>query len=168
MTILLDNDTDIDLGFNYYRIAEQVVEESLNHVNCPYECMVNIKLTNDAGIREINEKMRDIDAATDVLSFPGIPFAEEGDFSLCEMSPYSYFDAESGELMIGDIMISLDKVIAQATEYNHSTKREYAFLIAHSMLHLCGFDHEKEEDRKRMERMQDEILTNIGITRDIL
>ena len=76
-----------------------------------------------------------------------------------------FSEPDSGELMLGDIVISADKVISQAEEYGHSRKREYAFLIAHSMLHLMGFDHMTEEDAKEMERLQEEILSQLHISR---
>ena len=76
------------------------------------------------------------------------------------------FNPESGELMLGDIMISVDKVEEQAKKYGHSQKRELAFLTAHSMLHLFGYDHMEEAQRNVMERKQDKILTGLGITRD--
>ena len=95
-----------------------------------------------------------------------IDFETEADFSIVEHDEASYFDAATGELLLGDIMISLDKVKEQAKAYNHSVIREYAFLLAHSMLHLSGYDHMVDEERIRMEQMQDEILQSIGYTRD--
>ena len=77
-----------------------------------------------------------------------------------------YFDPDSGELLLGDIVISLDHARAQAEEYGHSLKREIAFLTAHSMLHLFGYDHVNEDDRIQMEKMQEEILSQKGYTRD--
>lgn len=77
----------------------------------------------------------------------------------------SAFDPESGELVLGDIVISKERVIAQAEEYGHSIRREYAFLIAHSMLHLMGYDHMEEEERAVMEQKQRDILEQLGITR---
>lgn len=168
MTILLEKETEFDIGLDYEQIAEQVINAALEYVECPYECVVNILLTDNSGIRELNMQMRQIDKPTDVLSFPGIEFVEEGDFSLVESDIASYFDAQSGELMLGDIMISLEKVEEQAKEYNHSLKREFAFLIAHSMLHLSGYDHMEEDERLRMETMQEAILNNIGYTRDVI
>ena len=77
-----------------------------------------------------------------------------------------YFDPESGELCLGDIVISIDKVYEQAEEFGHSPKREYAFLIAHSMLHLLGYDHMEPEEAKVMESKQENILAKVGITRN--
>lgn len=168
MTAILENETEIDLGIDYEAIGTKVINAVLDYVNCPYECVINILLTDNKGIQRTNRQMRGLDRPTDVLSFPGIDFATEGDFSIVEQEPAAYFDSHSGELMLGDIMISLEKVQEQALEFNHSVKREYAFLIAHSMLHLSGYDHIEEKDRERMEQIQDKILNSIGFTRDIL
>lgn len=167
MTILLENETELDIGIDYEEIADKVITAALDYVSCPYECEVNILLTDNKGIQEMNRQMREINAPTDVLSFPMIAFLEEGDFSIVEEDEASYFDAASGELLLGDIMISLEKVKEQAKQFNHSMKREYAFLIAHSMLHLSGYDHMIDSERIRMERMQEEILQSIGYTREI-
>lgn len=167
MTILLENEADIDCELDYKEIAEQVVNAALDYVKCPYECQINILLTDNAGIQMTNQHMRGMDAPTDVLSFPMIPFKSEADFSIVEEDVAAYFDADSGELLLGDIMISLEQMMSQAKEYNHSVKREYAFLLAHSMLHLSGFDHMEKEEQLRMEEMQEAILQSIGYTRDI-
>ena len=166
MTILLEKETDISLEIEYEQIAKNVVQAALDYVDCPYECEVNILLTDNCGIHETNKEMRDIDAPTDVLSFPMIEFETEADFSIVE-NDISLFNATTGELLLGDIMISLEKVKEQAMQYNHSIRREYAFLLAHSMLHLSGYDHMEEDERIQMERMQEEILQSIGYTRDI-
>lgn len=166
MTILLENETDFSFGIEYEQITSEVVQAALNYVACPYECEVNILLTDNEGIQATNKEMRGIDSATDVLSFPMIDFEEEGDFSIAD-DDISLFNGTTGELLLGDIMISLERAAEQAKQFNHSLKREYAFLIAHSMLHLSGYDHMEEEERIRMEHMQDEILQSIGYTRDI-
>lgn len=168
MTILLENECELQTDIEYDKIAEEVISAVLDYLKCPYECEINILLTDNLGIQKTNFQMRNINAPTDVLSFPSIEFEKEGDFSIVEQNISSYFNTDSGELVLGDIMISLDKVIEQAEEYNHSEKREYAFLIAHSMLHLSGFDHMAEEERIRMEQIQENILQNIGYTRDII
>lgn len=166
MTILLDNETDISLGIEYEKIADKVINASLNYLDCPYECEVNVLLTDNSGIREVNRQMRNIDSATDVLSFPSIEFNEPGDFSIVENDITSNFNSDTGELILGDIMISLEKVSEQAGAFGHSNKREYAFLIAHSMLHLAGYDHIDDEERLIMEEKQNDILDSIGYTRD--
>lgn len=167
MTILLENETALDIGIDYEEVASKVIHAALDYVACPYECEINILLTDNPGIQRMNKQVRNMDVPTDVLSFPMLIFKTEGDFSVAEEDISSNFDAQSGELLLGDIMISLEKVVAQAKEYNHSVLREYAFLIAHSILHLSGYDHIEEEERIRMEQMQESILQSIGYTRDI-
>ena len=76
------------------------------------------------------------------------------------------FEPESGELLLGDIIISAPKVIEQAEKYGHSIRREFAFLIAHSMLHLCGYDHMEENEARIMEQKQEQVLEKLGITRE--
>ena len=167
MVVLLENETQMDTGLDYEAIAVKVVEAALDYVACPYECEINILLTDNEGIRETNKQMRNMDMPTDVLSFPMIEFEKEGDFSIVEENTAAYFDASSGRLLLGDIMISLERAKEQAEEFNHSIKREYAFLIAHSMLHLSGYDHMVDSERAQMEQMQEAILQSIGYTRDI-
>ena len=104
--------------------------------------------------------------AMPVLSFPAIPFTSESDFSIVEEQESDYFDPESGELLLGDIMICAQKVKEQAEKYNHSEMREFGFLVAHSMLHLCGYDHMEEDEAKVMEAKQEQVLASLGITRD--
>ena len=99
------------------------------------------------------------------MSFPMLDYEVAGDFSMAE-DDISNFNPDSGELILGDIVISYDKVIEQAAEYNHSRNRELAFLVAHSMLHLFGFDHMVDDERIEMEEKQNIILNNLGITRE--
>ena len=166
MTYYVEKETACDFPFSVEEIVELVCGAVLEEEGCPYEVQVNVVLTDNTGIREINRECRGIDRETDVLSFPNVDFSEQGNFDIDEELEADYFDPDSGELVLGDIMISVDKVFEQAKEYGHSVKREFAFLVAHSMLHLCGYDHMEETERMRMERRQDEILTGLGITRD--
>ena len=115
-------------------------------------------------IHQMNLEFRQIDRPTDVLSFPMVDYEEAGNFDFLEEAD-EYFHPESGELMLGDIVISKEKVVAQAEEYGHSIEREYAFLIAHSMLHLFGYDHMEEDERAVMEAKQKEILERLEIFR---
>ncbi len=165
MTITLERESDIPLPFNEQEIAEAVISETLDYEDCPYEVQVNIILTSNEEIRQINLEQRGVDAATDVLSFPMVEYAYPSDFTVLEADDVNSFDPDTGELLLGDIVISVDKVIEQAEKYNHGVKREYAFLIAHSMLHLFGYDHEDEIEREHMEIRQDEILNRLNITR---
>lgn len=164
MTIYFEEEGELKLEMDCEGIAKTVVEGVLDYENCPYESEVNLLLTMNKEIHEMNAEFRQIDRATDVLSFPMIDFEKTGEFDFLEEDD-SYFNCDTGELMLGDIVISKEKVIAQAEEYGHTIKREYAFLIAHSMLHLLGYDHMEEQERLEMERKQKEVLEQLGITR---
>lgn len=165
MTVNIDYEADKVLHVFFENIIKEIVEEVLDYENCPYEAEVNVVLTEDPEIREVNREFREIDAATDVLSFPMIEFSISSDFSHVEESAEDYFNPETGELLLGDIMISVDKVEEQAEKYGHTQTRELAFLVAHSMLHLCGYDHMEEEERLVMEKKQNEILERRGYIR---
>ncbi len=147
-------------------VLRSVFEEACDYVGCPYECSVNMLLTDDAAIHSMNKEFRGIDRATDVLSFPMVDYKEPGNFDGLEEHTEEYFEPESGELLLGDIVISVERAKAQAAEYGHSVKREMAFLTAHSMLHLFGYDHMEDAERIEMERMQEEILAKLSIGRD--
>ena len=147
-------------------IIQDVVESVCDFMKCPYETEVNVMFTDDETIHQINKENRGIDRATDVLSFPMIDYTEPGDLSGVEDMQYEYFNSDTGCLMLGDIVISVDRAYSQAEEYGHSVKREIAFLTAHSMLHLFGYDHIDDAEREEMERLQEQILTEKGYTRD--
>lgn len=147
-------------------IAQRVISEVLLHEDFPYEAYVSLLITDAAEIRTMNKDKRGIDSATDVLSFPMIEFERPGDYeALDDMD--DIFHPDTGEAMLGDIVICHDRVISQAKEYGHSVLREYAFLIAHSMLHLLGYDHMDDSERMVMEERQRDILDSMGITREV-
>ena len=153
MSLFIEEEGNIKLDFDTEEIAALVIDAALELADCPYEAEINLLLTENAQIHEMNLEQRGIDRPTDVLSFPMIEYEEPGDFSV--------IDEESA----GDIVISKEKVLSQAEEYGHLPKREYAFLIAHSMLHLFGYDHMVDEERVVMEAKQKEIMEKVGIFR---
>ena len=155
MTIDISYETDIELDIPYEDIVRQMVVAALDYENCPYEAEVSVTVVDNKEIQEINKIYRNIDKATDVLSFPMYQYEKAADFDNLDDSA---FNPESGELLLGDIVISAEKVTAQAKEYGHSKEREFAFLLVHSMLHLLGYDHMEEEERLVMESKQKEIL----------
>ena len=164
MTIEFEKEYDKDLGINYEEIADKVINAALDYEECPYEAEVSLTLVDNNRIHDINKEFRDIDRPTDVLSFPMVEYDDAGEFAFLEDED-DCFNPETGELMLGDIIISLDKVEEQAISYGHSFTREYAFLIAHSMLHLMGYDHMTDDDASIMEAKQRAILDNLNITR---
>lgn len=165
MNIYIENEYEAPIESDYKSIITSVVKEAVNFIDCPYECEVNVTITDNNTIHAINKEQRNIDRPTDVLSFPMLEFDTPGDFSVFD-EDLSCFNPETGELTLGDIVISYDKVISQAVEYNHSKKRELAFLVAHSMLHLFGYDHMQDDECIEMESMQKQILENLKITRE--
>ena len=166
MTFYADNETNYEFSFSWEEVYELIADAVLEQEGCPYEIQVSLLLTDDEQIREMNRENRGIDKATDVLSFPNIDFDVPSNFEIIEDNEADYIDPETEEVILGDIIISVDKVKAQAKEYGHSEKREFAFLVAHSMYHLCGYDHMTEEEEKVMLEKQEQLLTYLGITRD--
>ena len=165
MTLALSFETENPFDFDAESLIRQVAEAVLDSENCPYACSLNLLLTDDVSMREINRSERGLDASTDVLSFPFIFFPAPADYSALENDPMN-FDPDSGELLLGDMVISLDKLFAQARAYGHSPRRELAFLVAHSMFHLLGYDHEEDAERRIMEEKQEAVLQRLGITRE--
>ena len=165
MTLNLTEECSCDFEFDCHEVAFQVMNAVLDKEKCPYEATVDLTLTDDGAIHEINLQQRGIDRATDVLSFPMNQFPVAGEFDFLEEEMDS-FDPDSGELMLGDIVISVDHVKVQSEEYGHSLLREFAFLVAHSMYHLIGYDHMTEAEAAVMEEKQKNILNDLHINRD--
>ncbi len=164
MTIDFENESGDRLGIDLYEVAERVIDGAMDYMECPYEACIGLTVTDNEEIHRLNLEHRQIDAPTDVLSFPMIEFETPGTFEWLEEQD-DCFDPESGELILGDIVISADKVLEQAEAYGHSVTREYAFLITHSILHLFGYDHMTESDAAKMEQIQKDILETLHITR---
>ena len=167
MTVFVENEVQAEFPFDPSEVVSRVAEAVLDAEACPYETEINVLITDDEGIRVYNREYREIDRATDVLSFPNVPFETPADFSAAEESEADCFQPDSGELILGDIILSCDKARQQAQEYGHSQKREFAFLVAHSMLHLCGYDHMEPGEAAVMEEKQERILEGLGITRQL-
>lgn len=165
MTIQLEYETEIQIEAEYSQVAKIVADKVLETEKFPYEAEINLVITDNEEIKRVNQEFRDIHAPTDVLSFPMIPFASPADYDVIEEEINSYVDPDSEEIVLGDIMISAEKVIEQAREYGHSQKREFAFLVAHSMLHLLGYDHMTPQEASVMEEKQRKVLEILGISR---
>ena len=137
-------------------VCVAVMEEE----ECDFDAEISVTLVDNDTIRSINKEQRDIDRATDVLSFPMLEFDEDG------ISDDEY-DMDGELVMLGDIVISMERAREQANEFGHSFLREVAFLTAHSMLHLLGYDHvDDKEGEEIMCEKQERVLTSLGITRD--
>jgi len=165
VTITIEYETEIPFQADYKPLIQKVIEAAMEYEDCPYEAEVNVILTDNLAIQEINLEQRQINSPTDVLSFPMQEYQTPSDFSKLEEHAEDSFNLETGELLLGDIVISVEKVMEQAEKYGHSMERELGFLVAHSMLHLFGYDHMETEEAKIMEKKQEEILQGIGLTR---
>lgn len=166
MALFYEEEAAFKVDFAPQEVAEAVINQVADMEEVPYEFDIYVTMVDNAAIHEINMEQRGIDRPTDVLSFPNLDFEEPGDFSLVEENEANYFDPETGMMLMGDIVISVDKVFEQAAEYGHSIKREFAFLVAHSMLHLCGYDHMEVDEAAVMEAKQKEALEALNITRE--
>ena len=135
-------------------IITKCVEVTLKAEGISIPCEINVLVTNDKGIRAINQASRGIDKPTDVLSFPM--------FELEAGNPpedwEAYIDPETDMCPLGDMAISLERAIAQAKEFGHSTRREVGYLTIHSMLHLLGYDHLDEGPQKAQMRSREEAI----------
>ena len=139
----------------------KVIRTALAAEGVDFPCEVDVLLTNDGAIHQINKDMRDVDRATDVLSFP------EFDLTPGELPGEEDADPGTGLVPLGDMVISMEHVAAQAKEYGHSNRRELAYLVVHSVLHLLGYDHLDEGLQKKQMRAREEaILAELGITRE--
>ncbi|WP_304942027.1 rRNA maturation RNase YbeY [Vallitalea guaymasensis] len=165
MSIIINNDTEQNFSKEYADIINKVIAVSLDQEKCPYEIEVSVTITNNEEIRKINREHRDMDKPTDVLSFPLIDFTNPSEFDDIDEDNDEWFDLDTGELMLGDIIISLERAYEQAKEYGHSIEREIGFLTAHSMLHLMGYDHIINEEEQVMNAKQQQILNEVGLKR---
>lgn len=152
----------INITFEFFSLKQQFVsgiirkciEATLKAEEIPVPCEINVLVTNDQGIRAINAASREIDSATDVLSFPM--------FELVPGNPpedwEDYLDPETELCPLGDMCISLQRAEAQAKEFGHSSRREVGYLTIHSMLHLLGYDHLDEGPQKKQMRAREETI----------
>ena len=139
----------------------KVIRTALQEEGMDLACEVDVLLTNDENIHAINLDMREVDRATDVLSFP------EFDLHPGQLPGEEDADPGTGLIPLGDMVISMEHVAAQAKEYGHSQRRELAYLVVHSVLHLLGYDHLDEGlQKKQMRQREEAILAVLGITRE--
>ena len=164
MNVEIIYDTEYKIDIDVDRIINDVVKQAVDEYYGDDDIELSVTLTDNDGIKKLNSEFREIDAPTDVLSFPMLEFGTPGDFRT--ISDTDIVNPDTDEIMLGDIVISLEKVVSQALEYGHSKDRELAFLVAHSMLHLMGYDHMNDEEREDMEKRQEDILESAGYTRD--
>lgn len=159
---VLENETDEIVSEKQIDELKKVCEKIMENEECNFDAEISFTFTDNEGIHAINKEYRGIDRATDVLSFPMLEFDDDIEETDAE------FETENGLVMLGDIVISLERAREQATELNHSLRRELAFLTAHSMLHLLGYDHVDDEEGERMMiEKQNNALNELSLTREI-
>ena len=145
---------------------KRVLEGALRYLNQPYKDIeMSLSIVSQQEIQEPNKQYRDVDAVTDVLSFPTVNNPERLALSASNFDPDS-INPETGKLNIGDVIICFDRAKEQAKEYGHSLKRELCFLSLHGMLHLLGYDHITPADEEQMTALQEEILAKMRVKRD--
>ena len=150
-----DTQDEIRVTYKLKMLLRRAIIETLEYEGVNSDCEVSLTFTDNEGIRDINNRYRGIDKATDVLSFPQIDYENEEDIETYAEEP----------LMLGDIVISLERAVEQANDFGHSFERECAFLCVHSVLHLLGYDHElSEEDDEDMRRRQRDVMKNMGLS----
>jgi len=164
--IVIEENVEFKTDFDKQKTAEDVAGLILEKEGCPFECEVDILITDSEEVKEYNKEYRDIDNTTDVLSFPNLEWEAPSDFdSLNAEDLEMSVNPETNLTILGEICLNKDRILSQAEDYGHSVKREYAFLIAHSMLHLLGYDHMEEDEAKVMEEKQSAYLDELGIKR---
>ena len=168
LIISIDNKYKDGFEFDENKLSKKVLSEVLKVEKISVNVSVNISLVGTGKIRSLNKNNRKIDKVTDVLSFPNITFKKPSDIkSVIKNKKLEnlIFDYSTNTYFLGDIVICYNKVIDQSKKYNHSIKREYSFLLTHSMLHLLGYDHMIKKDEKLMIDKQNEVLNNLKIFR---
>jgi probable rRNA maturation factor len=145
---------------------KEVIDYALKEeeVNVDYE--VSVIFVDNETIREINKEQRNIDRATDVLSFPMLNYTDKKVFKEeYKNKEFKEYDLDDGKLVLGDIVLSLERAEEQRIEYGHSFIRETAYLTVHSVLHLLGYDHMEEDEKRIMRKREEEILKKFDIRR---
>jgi len=149
-----------DPGASCTEIIKQAVAQTLQNEAVDMSCVVNILVTDDDQIRKYNRNYRGIDKATDVLSFPMQTFPQPGWSNSIDLEP----DIDTGDIPLGDIIISAESVKRQADEYENTIEYETVYLIIHSTLHLLGYDHDTESNERKMHAKTDQIMQEMGFT----
>jgi probable rRNA maturation factor len=160
-TVIANEQDKIEVTPEIEDVIKKVAEAVAEAEECAFDSEVSVTLTDNEQIHALNREHRGIDRPTDVLSFPMLEFDEDGVAEDCD------FDMDGELVLLGDIVISMERAAEQAEEYGHSLIREVGFLTAHSMLHLLGYDHVDNPEGERVMREKEEaVLESLGITRE--
>lgn len=165
--IYVDNRQEkIEASEEFIESLKKVINFALKEEEVDLECEVSLLFVDNEEIREINNDTRQIDRETDVLSFPMLDYENKQVFKECYKDhQFSESDFDGEELVLGDIVLSLEKALEQSKEYNHSFEREASYLVVHSVLHLLGYDHMEDDDKVIMRKREEELLGELKILR---
>ena len=180
MVIINSSIENYKFDFDILAVSKKISREVFKQENIKYDISFNLSIVSNYKIRKINREFRNIDKITDVLSFPNIDFKIVSNFaefivknkkltnkviSYKDYFDISIVDINTNTIFLGDVLICYNKILSQAKKYNHSPKREYSFLLLHSLLHLLGYDHLHDDEERKMFKKQDEILKKLNIER---
>lgn len=165
MTLYFEDEAKLSFEFDLEKQLEKVISFVSDYVKCPYEIEVSVTMVDKITIQNVNSEFREMNQLTDVLSFPMMEYGRPADFQESVFQGSCSFSPDTGELVLGDIVLCSEVIKEQAKEYGHSEIREFSFLVVHSMLHLFGYDHILEKDRMEMEEEQRKIMNMLGIQR---
>ena len=165
--IYVDNrQNKLEITDDFVERLIQVIEFALEEEEVDIKCEVSLLFVDNDEIKQINNDTRGINKETDVLSFPMLEYENKKVFKeIYKNYKFSQSDFDGEELVLGDIVISLEKALEQSKEFNHSYEREASYLVVHSVLHLLGYDHMEDEEKNIMRTREEEILNKLSITR---
>lgn len=159
-----NNETEEQLQPEFLALLEKILADYYLVEAIPEESIVGVTFVDNPYIQEVNREYRGIDRPTDVLSFP---MYESKDDMAAEVETLAELGMlEEQEILLGDIVISLERAREQAAEYGHSNERELCYLFVHGLMHLAGYDHEEEEEKKEMRQHEEALLEKVGVTRE--
>lgn len=160
VNVIIEYDANPIEEINLEEIVKKCAEKAFELENVGFDTEISVTLTDNEGIRGINAEYRNIDSETDVLSFPQFDFETPSQFDEDELF------LDEGAVMLGDIVLSKDKIFEQATEYGHGVVRETAYLTVHSLMHLLGYDHMTDDEKSVMRSHEEAVLSALGYTRE--
>lgn len=166
MIYIEDMQQKVNISDEQIEVLKSTIINTLKEEEVNLPCEVSLVFVDNSEIRKINRETRSIDKETDVLSFPMLDYEKDKVYKECYKDykfDQTFMDGE--ELILGDIVLSLEKALQQSEEFNHSFIRETSYLVVHSVLHLLGYDHMEEEEKKIMRGREEEILNSLRISR---
>ena len=164
--IMLDFDYEVTVPEGTEEMLSRVAQKCLETEGVTLRCAAYLRFTDDNGIHEINRAQRGVDRATDVLSFPTVNYPAGVTAGKADKLIRREFDDELNACMLGDLVISVPHIYAQAQEYGHSPRREAAYLLVHGICHLMGYDHMQDDEKAVMRTMEEKILSAVNMTRE--